>query len=238
MSLHILETSMSLPLPRKEVFAFFSNAVNLQNITPPELHFRILTPQPIPMQEGTLIDYRLRLFGAPLRWQARILDWEPPVGFIDEQALGLYGYWRHTHRFHDTGEATIIEDVVHYRLPFGPFGALSHPLVRLQLERIFRYRQTAVRALLVGAVDGSCLGDRTGARTRMCGDLKKTRGGIIPRTFLLQPYPLVRAEEMFCFWDHPDQRSKLLIELSRVALLRTVHERSVDKRRTPDPGGE
>jgi ligand-binding SRPBCC domain-containing protein len=134
MSLHILEASMSLPLPRKEVFAFFSNAVNLQNITPPELHFRILTPQPIPMQEGTLIDYRLSLFGVPLR-------------------------------FHDTGEATIIEDVVHYRLPFGPFGDLFHPLVRLQLERIFRYRQTAVRAVLVGAVDGSYLGDRTGARS-------------------------------------------------------------------------
>jgi ligand-binding SRPBCC domain-containing protein len=117
------------------------------------------------MQEGTLIDYRLRLFGAPLHWQARILDWEPPVGFIDEQALGPYSLWRHTHRFHDSGEATIIEDVVHYRLPFGPFGDLFHPLVRLQLERIFRYRQTAVRAILVGGVDGSCLGDRTGARS-------------------------------------------------------------------------
>ena len=153
MSLHILEESMSVPLPRKEVFAFFSHAVNLQKITPPELHFQILTPQPIPMQEGALIDYRLSLFGVPLRWQARILEWEPPVGFIDEQALGPYGLWRHTHRFHDTREATIIEDVVHYRLPFGPFGDLFHPLVRLQLKRIFRFRQSAVRHCLLGTAD-------------------------------------------------------------------------------------
>jgi ligand-binding SRPBCC domain-containing protein len=153
MTLHILKTSMKLPLPREEVFAFFSDAANLQCITPPELHFRILTPQPIPMEEGTTIDYRLRLLGVPLRWQARIMDWEPPDGFVDEQVRGPYLLWRHTHRFYGGEECTIIEDVVHYRLPFAPFSDLFHLLVWLQLKRIFQFRQSAVRSYLLGAVD-------------------------------------------------------------------------------------
>ena len=139
---------MILPLGLAETFAFFANASNLEKITPPELCFHILTPQPIEVTEGTKIDYRLRLCGVPLNWRSRITNWSPPHRFVDEQIQGPYSLWVHIHRFYGQSGSTTIVDEVWYQLPLWPFGEIVYPLVASQLHRIFRFRRQAIWRVL------------------------------------------------------------------------------------------
>ncbi len=141
--MHRFYDELWLPRPRHEVFPFFADARNLGEITPSWVKFEILTPSPIEMRPGTLIDYRIRVHGLPLKWQTEITEWNPPHGFVDEQRRGPYRRWHHTHRFLEKDGGTLCIDEVNY-LPLG--GALIHKLfVRRDVERIFAYRKEQLR---------------------------------------------------------------------------------------------
>jgi ligand-binding SRPBCC domain-containing protein len=146
MAIHVLKREQFLPRPPQAVFPFFGDALNLEAITPPWLGFRVVTPEPIDMAPGTLIEYRLRLHGVRLRWRTTIAVWDPPRRFVDVQVNGPYRMWHHTHDFSPTSDGgTVMTDTVRYALPFGPLGELAHrALVRRDLERIFDFRQGAV----------------------------------------------------------------------------------------------
>jgi ligand-binding SRPBCC domain-containing protein len=149
---HLLTRTQTLPRPRAEVFDFFADAHNLEAITPDFLRFRVLTPGPIAMREGTLIDYRLSLFGVPFGWRTRIEAWEPGVRFVDAQLRGPYRRWHHTHVFEDAPGGTLMTDRVEYELPLGPLGGLAHALVvRRQLDAIFAHRRRVIAARFGGA---------------------------------------------------------------------------------------
>lgn len=149
-----LERSTWLPLSVDAVFPFFADAGNLERITPPELRFRVLTPLPIEMRAGARIDYRLALFGVPFRWRTEIPVWEPPHRFVDVQLQGPYREWVHTHTFVEEAGGTRMVDRVVYALPLGRLGLLALPLVRRQLDRIFDFREAAIRTLLPEAPRG------------------------------------------------------------------------------------
>ena len=137
-----------IPQPLDRVWDFFSNAENLESLTPEFLNFRILTPTPISMYAGTLIDYRIKLFGVPMKWRTEIKQWEPGANFVDQQLSGPYRLWHHQHTFEAVDGGTKMVDRVDYALPLGFLGRIAHVLfVKRTLARIFRYRYEAVDSI-------------------------------------------------------------------------------------------
>lgn len=145
----VLEAEQIVRRCRRDVFAFFADAENLDAITPDDLRFEIVSERPIAMRAGALITYRLRVAAIPFRWVTRIEVFDPEERFVDVQLLGPYRSWRHTHLFAEVRGGTLVRDRVEYELPLGPLGTLAHTLfVRRRLERIFAYRRRRIAELL------------------------------------------------------------------------------------------
>ena len=143
MRVHEFQTELWLPVSPAHLFSFFGDAANLDAITPPWLHFRMETQKAIVIREGTLIDYRLRIHGLPLRWRTRIAAWQPPHRFVDEQIRGPYRQWIHEHTFEQQGGGTLARDNVQYALPLDSL--LHRWFVRPDIENIFKFRAEKLR---------------------------------------------------------------------------------------------
>lgn len=141
--------TQDLPRPRSEVFPFFADPANLQRLTPPWLHFEVLTPEPLPRGEGAVFEYRLRVRGLPIRWRTLIEAYEDGSKFVDRQIAGPYALWHHTHRFEDLPDGgTRITDQVRYKVGWGFIGRIVTALwVRRDIERIFAYRKQVLAEL-------------------------------------------------------------------------------------------
>ena len=138
MKTYWLRKTIWLPQPRAKVFEFFSNAGNLDCLTPAWLNFAILTPASSKMKQGSLLDYRLRIRGIPIRWQSEIAVWVPPHRFVDRQTKGPFSLWIHEHTFEDRDNGTVVGDNVEYAVPGGRI--VQKFLVAPDIERIFKYR--------------------------------------------------------------------------------------------------
>jgi len=148
LKVHRLEREQFLPHPVEKVFPFFADARNLERITPAQLGFRVVGDEAIEMRVGTLIQYRLRLHGLPVDWLTRIEEWEPDTRFVDNQLVGPYRLWHHTHTFESQDGGTLMRDSVRYAMPLWPLGELAIPLVRRDLASIFDFRRDNVEGLL------------------------------------------------------------------------------------------
>jgi len=147
--MYVFSKETIIPKPPEQVFLFFNKPENLEQLTPKHLGFRILTPTPIEMGKGTLIDYSIQLFGLPMRWTTYISDYQAPYMFVDIQLKGPYRYWHHKHTFEALSDTqTKMTDTVHYDIGLGILGQLAHALfVKKQIQAIFAYRDKVLDLL-------------------------------------------------------------------------------------------
>tara|TARA_B100001750_G_C15001021_1_gene347409 strand:- start:36 stop:503 length:468 start_codon:yes stop_codon:yes gene_type:complete len=151
MKIYSLKYKQIIKKDINEVFTFFSNPENLKKITPQKLDFKILTPKPIKMKEGQLIDYTIKILGKKIRWRTIITDYNPPKMFIDQQLLGPYSMWHHRHEFNIVDNGVEIIDKIDYVVPYGILGRIvNFCFIKSDLDRIFHYRYEVINKYFNG----------------------------------------------------------------------------------------
>ncbi len=149
MKVYTLNKSQEISRGITDVFDFFSKPENLCDITPKRMNFNILTPSPIKMKKGALIDYTINIMFISMRWRTLITKYDPPYLFIDEQLKGPYPKWHHTHTFTKINEnETLIKDTVLYSVPLGFIGRVVHWIyIKRDLKKIFSYRKKRIQGI-------------------------------------------------------------------------------------------
>ncbi len=165
MTVHELTRRQELQGTPDEVFPFFADATNLEALTPPLLEFKVITPRPIQMHAGTLIEYRLKVHRVPVNWRTQIEEWQPSERFVDRQLKGPYKLWHHTHSFEPlAGGKTLMHDVVRYSVGYGPVGDLAKRLfVGRDVAAIFDYRAEVIDQLLEADIERRSSSERSAA---------------------------------------------------------------------------
>ena len=136
--------------PLDVVFSFFAKPENLRRITPSTLDFQILTPTPISMAKGTVIDYNIKVMGIRVHWRTLITSYNPPTQFVDEQTKGPYLLWIHTHTFKIKDEGVEIHDCIEYSIPLGLLGRFVHFLwIKRKLDQIFDFRRRKIEEIFI-----------------------------------------------------------------------------------------
>jgi ligand-binding SRPBCC domain-containing protein len=143
--MYALKRSLTVPGSLETAFEFFNRPENLEQLTPSNLRFHILTPSPVAMHNGAVFDYTIGLFGVPMRWTSIITNYCPPHHFVDIQLKGPYAYWHHKHSFESRPDGVEVTDEIHYEIGYSLLGkVVLRPLVKRQLESIFAFRAQAI----------------------------------------------------------------------------------------------
>lgn len=145
MAERVFEITQFIPKTPDELFPFFSDAKNLERITPPWLNFKIRSQSTGAIQKGSLFEYSLKIHGVPVFWRTLIESWDEPRMFVDTQLKGPYTLWHHTHLFEPAEGGTKMIDRVRYIVPLGPIGDLLAILwVSKDVQKIFEYRKKMI----------------------------------------------------------------------------------------------